>query len=129
MQILCSVKNGYGLSAVQCGIPLKIFVTNDGTSHFRTFIDCEYKGFDDKKNSLEGCLSLKNTDGSIKRFMVPRYENIHVTGYEIFINSVDKKFEKIDGEFSGISSIIMQHEIDHYNGVLIRDIGQEVEVF
>ncbi len=129
MQILCSVKNGYGLSAVQCGIPVKLFVTNDGTSQFRTFIDCVYVGLDEKKNSLEGCLSLRNSNGSIKRFMVPRHEYINVVGYELFINAVNKKLDSFDSKFSGISSIIMQHEIDHQNGILIEEIGQEVEVF
>ncbi len=129
MQILCSVKNGYGLSAVQCGIPLKLFVTNDGTNQFRTFIDCDYVGNGEKAESLEGCLSLRLGSGSIRRFIVPRYKDIRVSGYEIFINSIDKKFAKIEDNFSGIPAIVLQHEIDHNNGILISDIGKEVEVF
>ena len=128
LQILCSVKNGYGLSAVQCGIPVKLFVSNDGTSFFRTFIDCTYTGDSTKQDSLEGCLSLKSSKGNIKRFLVPRYNKINVSGYEIFIKSVEKKFVKLDASFTDIASIIIQHEIYHHEGILISEIGKEVEV-
>jgi peptide deformylase len=129
MQILCSVKNGYGLSAVQCGLPIKLFVSNYGTSNFRTFIDCEYEGHGEKDDSLEGCLSLKTLDEKIKRFMVKRYNKISLSGYELYPNALHEKYSKINEDFSGVSSVVMQHEIDHHNGILINEIGTEVEVF
>ena len=73
-------------------------------------------------------MSLKSSKGNIKRFLVPRYNKINVSGYEIFINSVEKKFVKLDASFTDIASIIIQHEIDHHEGILISEIGKEVEV-
>ncbi|MCM3708700.1 MULTISPECIES: peptide deformylase [Cytobacillus] len=58
----------------------------------------------------EGCLSV---DRDVKGY-VPRYERIKV------------KAHNLDGEevilrFKGIPSIIMQHEIDHLNGIMFYD--------
>ncbi|MBQ1389616.1 MAG: peptide deformylase [Clostridia bacterium] len=54
----------------------------------------------------EGCLSL---DGkrSVKRFK------------EIDVSYEDEKFNKCQSHFSGIVACIIQHEIDHCNGVII----------
>ena len=60
-------------------------------------------------NSYEGCLSVPNLRGKVKR-----YNTINVTYY-----NMDAK--KITEDIKGIESIVYQHEIDHLNGFLFTD--------
>jgi len=60
-------------------------------------------------NSYEGCLSVPNLRGKVKR-----YNTINVTYY-----NMDAK--KITEDIKGIESIVYQHEIDHLHGYLFTD--------
>ena len=60
-------------------------------------------------NSYEGCLSVPNLRGKVKR-----YNTINVTYY-----NMDAK--KITEDIKGLESIVYQHEIDHLNGYLFTD--------
>ena len=59
-------------------------------------------------NSYEGCLSVPNIRGKVKR-----YNNIKVEYFDR--NGMPHK--KI---IAGLSSIVFQHEIDHLNGYIVR---------
>lgn len=58
----------------------------------------------------EGCLSV---DRDVKGY-VPRYERIKVKAHNL-------DGEEVTHRFKGIPSIIMQHEIDHLNGIMFYD--------
>lgn len=58
----------------------------------------------------EGCLSV---DRDVKGY-VPRYERIKVKAHNL-------DGEEVTLRFKGIPSIIMQHEIDHLNGIMFYD--------
>ncbi|MEK3857022.1 peptide deformylase [Cytobacillus sp. FSL H8-0458] len=58
----------------------------------------------------EGCLSV---DRDVKGY-VPRYERIKVKAHNL-------DDEEVTLRFKGIPSIIMQHEIDHLNGIMFYD--------
>ena len=60
-------------------------------------------------NSYEGCLSVPNLRGKVKR-----YNNINVTYY-----TMDAK--KVTENIKGLESIVYQHEIDHLDGYLFTD--------
>ena len=60
-------------------------------------------------NSYEGCLSVPNLRGKVKR-----YNTINVTYY-----NMDAK--KITKDIKGLESIVYQHEIDHLDGYLFTD--------
>ena len=60
-------------------------------------------------NSYEGCLSVPNLRGKVKR-----YNTINVTYY-----TMDAK--KITEDIKGLESIVYQHEIDHLHGYLFTD--------
>ena len=60
-------------------------------------------------NSYEGCLSVPNLRGKVKR-----YNTINVTYY-----TMDAK--KITEDIKGLKSIVYQHEIDHLDGYLFTD--------
>jgi|APGre2960657505_1045072.scaffolds.fasta_scaffold170255_2 peptide deformylase len=130
MQNICLKENGVGLSAVQLGIPYKIFIAKnyDISNEFYTFVDCQYEGIGDKKTSIEGCLSLKNKSNQVKRYKLDRFPSVILKGlYFSFENNMNLvPFEK---QYDGFFSSILQHEIDHQNGILISDIGKEMDLY
>ena len=60
-------------------------------------------------NSYEGCLSVPNLRGKVRR-----YNSINVTYYT-------KDAKKITEDIKGLESIVYQHEIDHLHGYLFTD--------
>jgi len=80
-------------------IPLKILINP------RVIIKKDTATF----NSYEGCLSVPNLRGKVKR-----YNTINVTYY-----NMDAK--KITEDIKGLESIVYQHEIDHLDGYLFTD--------
>lgn len=115
---------GVGLAAPQIGKNLKIFVM-DYNGKKRVVINPEVLEVKEKakietkpsrgkkkrksKKILEGCLSLPNYYGPIKR------------SQSIKISYQDLEGKKIVEEFNGFFAQIVQHEIDHLNGVLFID--------
>jgi len=130
MQNICLQEDGVGLSAVQIGIPYKIFIAKDysKSNQFFTFVDCEYEGFGDKITSIEGCLSLKTNQNKTRRFKLKRFPKIKIKG--VFFN-MEGQFSLIpfEKEYDGFFCSILQHEIDHHNGILISDFGTEMEIY
>lgn len=114
---------GVGLAAPQIGIPLRIFITKPHEkADIEVFINAEViwqsprlseiKRPEDgmkslkKDRKLEGCLSVHNVWGYLKR-----------------PDRVKLKYTEIDGvtrekEFTGFMATIIQHETDHLNGIL-----------
>ncbi len=146
MEVLCLKHNGVGLSAVQVGLPWKLFILqsidrekSDMSRKFRYFIDCEYESLgEEKAGMVEGCLSLPN-----RLFRVSRWKDFKVIGYELVAERasipefIDCNLTFYAQTISGtkddrLASLLslrhaaMQHEIDHHRNILIRDIGEEV---
>lgn len=120
MKKLCFL-TGVGLSAVQVGLPLSMFVAKIDDD-WRFFLNCEYAPteHDEMITSLEGCLSIPD-----RKFSVDRHSSIIMSGQEMYVDA-DLVVKEIKEEFSGLNAIIVQHEIDHQNGILISDIGLEM---
>ena len=112
--------NGAGLAANQIYEPIRICIIevldNPRYKHLNTIplkILINPKVIIKKDtatfNSYEGCLSVPNLRGKVKR-----YNTINVTYY-----TMDAK--KITEEIKGLESIVYQHEIDHLDGYLFTD--------
>lgn len=111
---------GVGLAAPQVGKSLQIFIVRqEKNSPLLTFInpviliptpDAEIKtnAKKTKKKSvkLEGCLSLQDIWGTVKR---------HPTVIVEYLDQAGKKHKK---KFTGFLATIIQHEVDHLNGIL-----------
>ena len=124
---VCNRHKGVGISAVQVGLPLPIFIAKIEKS-WRYFLNCKYESLEHatEQISLEGCLSLNKPDGSMRRFHVLRWDKVLVTGQEfVFDQAVVEDFAE---EFKNFNAVVMQHEIDHQEDILISDIGKEVDV-
>lgn len=119
---------GVGLAAPQIGISLRIFITRPKeTDNIFTFINPKIiwiskklvKGIPSQDNQIEGCLSLPNVWG-----IVERHESVK-------LEYVDEKNNIKQESFSGFPAIIVQHEIDHLDGILFskRVLEQKGELF
>ena len=112
--------NGAGLAANQIFEPLKICIVeileNKRYQHLKTIplkVLINPKIFIKKNNfsfnSYEGCLSVPNLRGKVKR-----YNDISITYY-------NTEGKKITENISGLESIVYQHEVDHLEGFLFTD--------
>lgn len=116
---------GVGLAAPQVGYSLRIFIAKPTLkSPILVFINpkivssIKYKVLSIKNDpilntkykihntKLEGCLSLPNIWGEVKR--TP----------SIKISYMDEKGKKYSKEFNGFIATIIQHEMDHLQGIL-----------
>ena len=118
MEVLCDKSNGIGLSAVQVGLPLKLFVVKF-KDHYEYLLNCEYTSVDKSElvESIEGCLSLPG-----RFFVVKRYPAVCVSGWRLSSNC---EIQPHKADYNGLYAVVMQHEIDHHRGVMIDSIGKE----
>jgi peptide deformylase len=137
LQILCEKENGIGISAVQAGIPWKLFlIKGDGTcpfikkNEYMYFVNCNYEDtIGEKIISLEGCLSVRSPSGQLRSFQVERFKNIILKGYYLSIEKGLDLKELSENVSALEQGIVFQHEIDHQKSILISDIGKEVFIW
>jgi peptide deformylase len=105
--------HGVGLAAPQLGILRRVLVyrvSSDGDVH--VLINPELRERSDETQSeTEGCLSLLGGDLQVP---VERHVRVVVAG-------VDADGEPVEVDAEGLEARVIQHEIDHLDGVLIVD--------
>lgn len=122
--------NGIGLAGVQVGLMKQILVVDisdmddeDSESSesrrskkrakslegVETYLNPKILSFSGETESEEGCLSIPGIYSKVKR---------HET---IVVQYNDLNGNLIEEEASGLKAIVLQHEIDHLNGVLFLD--------
>ena len=118
--------SGAGIAAPQIGVPLRVVIF--GLTHNPRYPDAEpvpdtvlinpqieLLG-DDTEDGWEGCLSVPGMRG-----LVPRFTRVRYTGFDENANAIDRTV-------TGFHARVVQHEVDHLNGVLypmrIRDLRQ-----
>jgi len=105
--------NGIGLAACQVGVPQRVIVLDvspiDPQKSLLAMINPEIVGEEGEIDHEEGCLSVPDCLEKVKRKEKIRIRGVSPEGKEI----------EVVGE--GILSFVLQHEIDHLNGVLILD--------
>ena len=94
-----------GMAANMIGVRKKIIIVNMGIINVVMYNPVILKK-DSPYETEEGCLSLTGIRKTI------RYENIEVE-YQ------DSSWKKHRQKFSGWTAQIIQHEVDHLNGVII----------
>jgi len=108
MEVIMRAANGIGLAAPQLGILQRIFVYDAGEG-FRAVINPKILHRKGEQLGVEGCLSLPGLQGD-----VDRANEVVVKGLDEFGNPVRIRAE-------GLSARVIQHEIDHLDGVLFID--------
>lgn len=107
---------GVGLAAPQVNKSISLFITKPGEkSKLQVFVNPKIISYEDKpkikgqrskNNKLEGCLSLKDIWGEVKRHDA------------VILEYYDENGKKHKKKFSGFMSTIIQHEVDHLHGIL-----------
>ncbi|MDP4709428.1 MAG: peptide deformylase [Rickettsiaceae bacterium] len=122
MQEMLYKLEGVGLAATQVNINKKIaliYIPDSAallredirTYPMHTIINPEYIGIEEapKVSDFEGCYSVKHTYGKVLRYQAIQVKYQNIIG------------ETIEETVSGFYARVLQHEIDHLNGLLITD--------
>jgi peptide deformylase len=118
--------NGAGLAAPQIGVGARVVIF--GMDYNPRYPDAEPVPYtvlinpvltpvgEEMEDGWEGCLSVPGMRG-----VVPRYKQLRYTG-------VDAEGQPIDRTVSDFHARVVQHEVDHLDGILyprrIRDLTQ-----
>lgn len=104
---------GVGLAATQVGVSLRIMVVDVGLkeegSGLIVLINPEIISVHGEIEEEEGCLSVPDYKAQIKRAEI------------ITVRGLNKEGREIEIESTSLLARVIQHEIDHLNGVLILD--------
>ena len=121
---------GVGLAAPQVGEPVALSVIgikptptrpNNATINMVIINPVIVKTYGRKAAMWEGCVSF----GDTKNFpyaKVPRYKKIRLS-YD------DEAGKRHEADFEGITAHVMQHEVDHLNGVLFVDKVEDATTY
>ena len=113
MLVLMHDADGVGLAATQVGILRRLFVFSDGETD-RVIVNPVLTSVSgDPEVDEEGCLSL----GTVR---VPVERKLEVT-----IEGKDASGADVKLELEGMPARVVQHELDHLDGVLIIDRTDE----
>jgi peptide deformylase len=102
---------GVGLAATQLGVMRRLLVFQAGAEASPTaLVNPEIEWLSDELAiAEEGCLSLPGVALDVERALHARVRGRDVRGEEMLL------------EASGLEARVLQHEVDHLNGVLIVD--------
>jgi peptide deformylase len=135
MQDTMAHLSGAGLAAPQIGVALRVVIFGTGAPNPR-YPDAEIVPYtvlinpqltpigDAVDQGWEGCLSVPGMRG-----LVPRYRQLRYQG-------VDPRGAPIERQVSGFHARVVQHEVDHLDGILypmriidLRQFGFNEELF
>ena len=108
--------NGIGISAIQVGVPIRVFLAGKPSELFINPRIVEKSSI--MKQDWEGCLSCPDVQVRVKRShsVVMEYHTFNSEGEYIVVKR----------KFKGFDARVVQHEFDHLNGILITDKGKVV---
>jgi peptide deformylase len=108
--------NGAGLAAPQIGVNLRLVIFGFGRNQRypdapavpeTVLINPVLRPLDDEmEEGFEGCLSVPGLRGS-----VPRHTHLHYEGVDQYGNPISR-------EVDGFHARVVQHEVDHLDGIL-----------
>ena len=113
-QTLRANKQLSALSAPQIGYKKRIICVNFN-GDIRSFINPLITKVDGFELSREKCISIVG-----KEFIRPRYSRISVT-YQTPLGEIKSV------ELAGMAARVFQHHIDHLDGLLLSDVGLEID--
>jgi peptide deformylase len=106
---------GAALAAVQIAQPYRLVVVrhdfdDKANKEFSVFINPEIvKAEGEPAEELEGCLSVKDIYGSVKRYPKVKVKALNLDGKAVRLTA------------TGFLARVFQHEIDHTNGIVFVD--------
>jgi peptide deformylase len=104
---------GIGLAANQVGVPKQLLVADISPrgpeSELIVLVNPEIIAAEGQVTIEEGCLSVPDYQAEVKRHEKVTVRGLDLRGKEVII------------EAEGLLAVVLQHEIDHLNGVLFID--------
>jgi len=100
---------GIGLAAPQVGLPYRILVMDDGKGGAQALINPVIESRSGTIREEEGCLSLPGIFGEVERSRA------------VTASAIDADGRPISLEATGLEARIIQHEMDHLDGILFID--------
>lgn len=101
--------NGIGLAAPQLGVLQRVFVMAPHDFKPTALINPKIIKAEGEQIGQEGCLSIPGLYGDVKRFEY------------IEVEALDRKGRELIFELEGLPARVVQHELDHLDGVLFID--------
>ncbi|MBH5316759.1 peptide deformylase [Paenibacillus sp. GSMTC-2017] len=106
---------GVGLAAPQIGISKRVIVVDVGDENgLVEMVNPVIIEQDGEQLGPEGCLSIPNLNGDVRR------------ADRIVVEGKDSSGQSFTVEASGFFARAFQHEIDHLNGILFTDLAESV---
>ena len=100
---------GIGLAAPQVGLPHRILVMDDGKGGAQALINPAIESRSGTVREEEGCLSIPGIFAEVERSKT------------IKVSAIDADGTPVSFEASGLKARIVQHELDHLDGILFID--------
>jgi peptide deformylase len=100
---------GVGLAAPQVGIAKQLIIADAGDACLLQLINPRIVSADGECVDLEGCLSLPGVFGEVPR------------AAQVVVAALDRAGREVRLEAEGLLARILQHEIDHLQGILFTD--------
>jgi len=100
---------GIGLAAPQIGVPLRIFVMDNGKSGARALVNPVITERGGSVREEEGCLSVPGVFADVERHQW------------VTLSALDGDGEPVTIHARGLEAKVIQHEVDHLDGVLFID--------
>ena len=100
---------GIGLAAPQVGIPYRLLVMDDGNGGARALVNPVITQRSGSVVDEEGCLSLPGIYADVER------------SKSITVDATDEDGKPINFEATGMPARVIQHEMDHLDGILFID--------
>lgn len=108
-------RNGVGLAAPQVNESLRIIVCDDG-SGLLELINPEIVKKEGCELGLEGCLSVPGYYGDVER------------ATRITVKAINRNNKKVQIKAKDFLARIIQHEIDHLDGILFIEKAESLQV-
>ncbi|MBI1978371.1 MAG: peptide deformylase [Candidatus Omnitrophica bacterium] len=105
-------EDGVGLAAPQIGVSRRIIVVSPNATRGeeKVYLNPEIiESSSEQAVDTEGCLSLPNVSCEVRRSKRIKFQATDING------------NKISQELDGFPARVIQHEVDHLNGILIID--------
>ena len=110
MTVLMEDAQGVGLAATQVGVLRRLFVFVDGENGPQAVVNPQIvERADETESDEEGCLSLQGVRAPVDRAV------------RVVLEGLDAEGKPVRHELEGYGARVVQHELDHLDGVLIID--------
>jgi peptide deformylase len=109
MERALKIANGVGIAAPQLGESLRVILIAPDGRKPTALINPEIIRAEGEATGQEGCLSLPGLYGDVQRHT------------KVEVRAINKEGNPVRLDLEGMSARIVEHEIDHLDGVLFID--------